>query len=518
MATLLSLLDGAGNVSHDALVVAETGKKYSYKNLRTLVLSTRDILKKELGVGKGDVVAASYLNGVEFVLSFLGTGAARAIVAPLNPAYTAQEYKFYLGDTKPTVLLLPRSASSSHPAVQAAQQEGVRVAHFWLENDRAYVQTISTVTARVPSSEPREDPQPDDVALVLHTSGTTGRPKSVPLTHHNLLTTTRNIVRTYDLTPADTSYLVMPLFHVHGLLAGLLAPFKSGGTVVIPEKFSAGRFWDDFAKYNCTWYTAVPTIHSILLNTQLPNPLPNIRFIRSCSSSLAPSTFERLEATFKAPVLEAYAMTEAAHQMTSNVISNRHPGTVGLGIGVEISVRDEQGREVPKGQTGEVCVRGENVTKGYWENEKANRESFFEGRWFRTGDQGLIHSSGNLQLTGRLKELINRGGEKISPLEIDSAILSCDGVAEAVCFGVEDAKYGEIVWAGVVLKDHSKAGPAEEKRLQHALGSKLAKFKIPQRIIFTTVIPKTATGKIQRRHVKEAFVNQVKSKTPRAKL
>ncbi|KZV86512.1 acetyl-CoA synthetase-like protein [Exidia glandulosa HHB12029] len=520
MTTLLTLLDGAGDDARIALVTAETGKKYSYKALRSLVLSFRDVLRNELGVKTGDVVAASYLNGVEFVLSFLGTGAARAIAAPLNSAYTAKEYEFYLSDTKPVVLLLPRSATKSHPAVKAAELEGVRVAHFWLENDAVRVETIlaGKKSASAAKQSDGGDPKPDDVALVLHTSGTTGRPKSVPLTHHNLVTTTGNIIRTYELTPKDVTYLVMPLFHVHGLLAGLLAPFRSGGTVVVPEKFSAGRFWSDFAQYGCNWYTAVPTIHSILLNTPLPNPLPKIRFIRSCSSSLAPSTFERLEATLRAPVLEAYAMTEAAHQMTSNVVSNRHPGTVGVGIGVEISIRDDKGKEVPKGQVGEVCVRGENVTKGYWENEKANRESFWEGRWFRTGDQGRIHESGNLQLTGRLKELINRAGEKLSPVEIDSAILSCDGVAEAVCFGVEDAKYGEIVWAGVVLKDQSKAGPKEEERLKKALESKLAKFKIPQRIIFTPAIPKTATGKIQRRHVKEAFVVQVKQQETRAKL
>ncbi|EJD42971.1 hypothetical protein AURDEDRAFT_185760 [Auricularia subglabra TFB-10046 SS5] len=509
-------------VKGPALVVAETGKTYNYPALRALVLEFRDLLRSQLGVGTADVVASSFLNGIEFVVSFLGTGAARAIAAPLNPAYTTKEYEFYLEDTKPVVLLLPR-VGADHPALAAARSHKVRVVSVWIDDNGIHLKQL--LDGKPISRKPSEgEPRPDDVALVLHTSGTTGRPKSVPLSHHNLLTTTRNIVNTYNLDKNDRTYLVMPLFHVHGLLAGLLAPFRSKGSVVVPQKFSAARFWSDFTKYQCNWYTAVPTIHSILLNTPRPSPLPQIRFIRSCSSSLAPSTFAKLEATFKAPVLEAYAMTEArspsaAHQMTSNVVSNRVPGTVGQGVGVEISVRDTStGEEVPRGQTGEVCVRGENVTKGYWANEKANKESFWPGRWFRTGDQGRIHESGNIQLTGRLKELINRGGEKISPLEIDSALLACEGVGEAVCFGVEDAKYGEIVWAGVVLKGDSMGSPKEEQRLKKELESKLAKFKIPERIIFTKTIPKTATGKIQRRHVRDAFVAQVKEQPAKAKL
>jgi len=229
-----------------------------------------------------------------------------------------------------------------------------------------------------------EEPLPSDVALVLYTSGTTSRPKSVPLTHHNLVTTTKNIVNTYSLTNADRSYLVMPLFHVHGLLAGLLAPLRSGASVVVPERFSASRFWPDFCEHKCTWYSAVPTIHAILLDTPLPEGgLPPVRFIRSCSSSLPPVLMERLEKTFKAPVCEAYAMTEAAHQITSNLIGRRLSNSVGVGIGVEVAIRDVQGNEVEQGERGEVCVRGENVTRGYWNNEKANKESFWDDGWFR---------------------------------------------------------------------------------------------------------------------------------------
>ncbi|KAG9040815.1 hypothetical protein FS837_013058 [Tulasnella sp. UAMH 9824] len=316
--------------------------------------------------------------------------------------------------------------------------------------------------------------------------------------------------------------IAMSIVNSVEFVVGFIA--TGAASVVIVDKFSAGRFWRDFTSTKATWYTAVPTIHSILLNTPLPNPLPKIRFIRSCSSSLSPTVFKRLEETFKAPVLEAYAMTEAAHQMvqkilerTSNDFLSRIPGTVGVGQGVEISIRDDKGRELPLGERGEVCIRGENVTQGYWANEKANKESFWEGRWFRTGDQGFKQQAfpHHVELTGRIKELINRGGEKISPLEVDSALLSVDGVKEAVCFGVEDEKYGEIVWAAVVL---SKPDSGAEKRIQAALAGKISKFKIPQKIITVSEIPKGPTGKISRKNVKEVLAKQFKDDKPKARL
>lgn len=221
-------------------------------------------------------------------------------------------------------------------------------------------------------------------------------PKSVPLSHANLLRTTTNIVETYKLTSSDRSYLVMPLFHVHGLMCALLSSLRAQSSVVIPLKFSASTFWKDFAGFRCTWYTAVPTIHTILLSSPIPSPLPKIRFIRSCSAALPPVTFHKLEKTFKAPVLEAYAMTEAAHQMTSNVYGEPGvPGSVGKGVGVEVSIRDDDGNALPQGQKGEVCCRGPNVTKGYWNNEKANKESFWEGRWFRFVQVQSLHKDSN---------------------------------------------------------------------------------------------------------------------------
>ncbi|KEP48067.1 peroxisomal-coenzyme A synthetase [Rhizoctonia solani 123E] len=524
MAELYTLLSLTPNEKATALIIPASASGSSqtdvtYSQLRGLVLELRNLLRDE-GVAAGDVVAMGLVNCLEFVVGFLATGAARAISAPLNPAYSVPEFNFYLEDTKPRVVLLPRNSSKTAPlALESAKKCNVNALELWVQGGKPHIKSVFMAKQEEKAPNQRleyEPPHGDDVALVLHTSGTTGRPKSVPLTHANLLRTTVNIIQTYKLAPEDRSYLVMPLFHVHGLLCGLLSPLASRGSVVIPPKFAASRFWNDFTTTECNWYTAVPTIHQILLSTRLPSPIPKIRFIRSCSSALAPATLERLEKAFRAPVLEAYAMTEASHQMCSNTFESRIPGTVGVGVGVEVSVRDNSGKEVKRGEIGEVCVRGANVTKGYWNNEKANKESFWEGRWFRTGDQGLIlpePSKPHLKLTGRIKELINRGGEKIAPLEVDAALLSIPGVHEAVTFGVPDQKYGEIVWAAVVPDSGNKeSGKEEGERIRRALQGKISKFKIPDRIIITDSIPKTATGKVQRRHVRDAFMKLVQAK------
>ena len=293
---------------------------------------------------------------------------------------------------------------------------------------------------------------------------------------------TGNIKATYQLTPEDRTYLVMPLFHVHGLLAAFLAPLYAGGSVIVPQRFSASDFWSDFVTYKANWYSAVPTIHQILLKTPLPNPIPNIRFIRSCSSPLSPKTFQDLETTFNAPVLEAYAMTEAAHQMTSNPLppAKRQPGSVGIGMGVDIRILDDAGKEVPTGTRAEICVRGENVTKGYLNNPSANESSFTKDGYFRTGDQGMKDPDGYVIITGRIKELINKGGEKISPIEVDNTLLSHPKVAEVVSSAIADeGHYGEDIGAAVVLKNE---GGASENDLKAWVGDKLAKFKIPKQV------------------------------------
>ncbi|KAJ2544563.1 hypothetical protein GGF49_001187 [Coemansia sp. RSA 1853] len=294
----------------------------------------------------------------------------------------------------------------------------------------------------------------------------------------------------------------MPLFHVHGLIGAVLSSLYAGGSVVVPARFSASHFWPEFIASQSTWYSAVPTIHQILLRHDVPNPVPQIRFIRSCSSALAPTVLSELEAKLHAPVLEAYAMTEAAHQMCSNPLppAQHKSGSVGLPQGVEVAILDDAGAET---QLGEVCVRGPNVTHGYLNNAEANAKSFTpESHWFRTGDQGFLDSDGFLVLTGRIKELINHGGEKILPLELDAVLLKCPGVAEAVSFAVTDQMYGQEVNAAVVPKQGVEL---TEDQVKQFMSEQVANFKVPKRVFVSDDLPRTATGKIQRRVVAEHF-------------
>ncbi|KAK4121324.1 acetyl-CoA synthetase-like protein [Parathielavia appendiculata] len=482
----------------------------TYKELVAEVASFQQKLAA-IGIAQGSPVSIATVNSYEFIISFLAASWQRGIAAPLNPAYKQDEFEFYIEDVKSAIVLVPRGAyQAGSPAVKAAQKFNAAIAEcYWdAANNEVALDVKNLGQLQGKPKQPVLKPEPEDIALVLHTSGTTSRPKVVPLSHRNLTRTMHNIQQTYQLTPSDRTMLVMPLFHVHGLLCGLLAPLLSGGSMVVPPKFSATDFWRDFIAHRANWYTAVPTIHQILLKHPAPSPLPAIRFIRSCSSPLSPTVFHLLEKTYKAPVLEAYAMTEAAHQMTSNPlpsVGKRKPGTVGVGQGVEVAILDEAGLPVPQGQDGEICIKGDNVTRGYLNNPEANKAAFTRDGWFRTGDQGRLDEEGYLVITGRLKELINKGGEKISPIELDNVLARHPAVSEAVSFAIPDDMYGQDVGVAVVLRSGSKLA---EEELKGWVTEKLAKFKTPKKVYFTDVMPKTATGKIQRRIVAETMMKQ----------
>jgi oxalate---CoA ligase len=478
-----------------AIAVPDDGPRLTYGALGDQVAGVAESLRRA-GIGPGDPVAIVLGNGVEFIVTFLATTSARAMAAPLNPGYKVDEFRFYMEDAGVRAVIVP---PGDHPARTAAADLSLPCWEARLDA-RGRVQLDGPgAVDRVPNS----DPLPSDIALFLHTSGTTSRPKGVPLTHGNLMASIRNIARTYQLTADDASLIVMPLFHVHGLLGATLSTLSRGGTAVIPARFSASTFWPTALAHRVTWYSAVPTIHQVLLARADADQAPRsgLRFIRSCSSALAPAVFAQLEERFGAPVLEAYGMTEASHQMCSNPLppGRREAGSVGPGTGVEVVILDEQGRAQPSGTSGEVSIRGANVTDGYHNNPAANATAFTNG-YFRTGDQGHLDADGYLTLTGRLKELINRGGEKISPLEIDAALLEHPAVAEACCFGVPDPKYGEEVHAAVVLKKDVSAVD-----LQAFCRDRLADFKVPKQIHVAAQVPRTATGKIQRRHVAAHF-------------
>ena len=430
MSTLADLI--ANHPSDKNAILIPGGPTTTYGEFGEQIEQTAEILAAA-GVEKGRTVSIVLGNGLDFMITFLAVTRSGAIAAPLNPAYTNEEFKFYMEDTESQLVIISPEADIAR---NAATELNIPIAIANLDNngELSISKSGSVLTERSSVIAPSED----DIALFLHTSGTTSRPKGVPLTHGNLMASLENIVNTYTLTQDDLAMVVMPLFHVHGLIGVSLSAMKSGGSMVIPPRFSASNFWQIQADTNATWYSAVPTIHQILLMRADEDNAPNqsFRFIRSCSAALAPTVFSDLENRFGAPVLEAYGMTEASHQMSSNLLppGPRNPGTVGMGTGVEIGIMDEKGALLATDQTGEVVIKGPNVTHGYHNNPSANAEAFTNG-WFRTGDQGILSGDSILTLTGRLKELINRGGEKISPLEVDAAILQHPNVSEAVCFG-----------------------------------------------------------------------------------
>jgi acyl-CoA synthetase (AMP-forming)/AMP-acid ligase II len=449
------------------------------------------------GIGRNDLVALVLPDGLMMAVAFLGV-ACVATAAPLNPSYRADEFRFYLEDLKARVVLLPKDSPS--PVRMVATELSIPVLELGWE--QGALQIAGTTSYAAVSGDPA---QSGDVALILHTSGTTARPKLVPLTQHNLCASARNVAQSLALSAGDRCLNLMPLFHIHGLVAGLLAPLSAGGAVICPPGFSAPDFFSWLRDFQPTWYTAVPTMHQAILSRAAHHAhildAVKLRFIRSSSASLPPPVMAALEEIFHAPVIEAYGMTEAAHQMTSNPLppSTRKPGSVGLPAGPEIRIMDETGRVLSSGETGEVVIRGENVMAGYQDNPEANAVAFTDG-WFRTGDQGRFDEDGYLFLSGRLKEIINRGGEKISPREVDEILLTHPAVAQAVAFAIPHPELGEDVAAAVVLKAGRTATAAE---LQHFAAAHLADFKIPRRVVFVDEIPKGATGKVQRMSMAE---------------
>ncbi len=496
MDTIIDLLRAADPQA--TAILAPQREPLNHADLRALIERLSGQLRA-FGISRRDRVAIVLPNGPEMAITFLAV-ASCATAAPLNPKYREEELRFYMEDLRARALItFTGEASAAH----AAAPEGVlRLA---LEGELGNLR-LTRDGDRVDAIEPRFA-QPDDVALVLHTSGTTSRPKIVPLTQRNLATSARNIVKSLSLAEADRCLNVMPLFHIHGLVAGLLSPLCVGGAVACTG-FDAFKFFDWLGELHPTWYTAVPTMHRVILSrarghADLIRQTP-LRFVRSSSAPLPKAVLHEIERVLGVPVIEAYGMTEAAHQMASNPLppETRKPGSVGVGTGIEIAIMDEAGSLLPAGTRGEVVIRGETVSGGYENNPEANARAFTAG-WFRTGDQGYLDDDGYLFLTGRLKEIINRGGEKISPLEVDNVLLRHPAVEQAVAFGLPHEKLGEEVAAAVVLADGASTTEGE---LRDFAAKHLADFKVPRTIVIVDEIPKGPTGKLQRIGLAERLV------------
>jgi acyl-CoA synthetase (AMP-forming)/AMP-acid ligase II len=451
-----------------------------------------------LGIGRGDRVAIVLGNGPEAATAFVCM-AAGATTAPLNPAYRGDEYHFYLADLGARALVVEAGIDS--PARGVARELAIPIIELHPQREKgAGTFTLEPLGPARGAAARGGFGDAGDTALVLHTSGTTARPKIVPLLQRNVLASARHIATTLALGAGDVCLNVMPLFHIHGLMAGTLASLTAGAQVSCSPHFNALKFFAWFDEVRPTWYTAVPTMHQAVLARAGRHSdscaRGRLRFVRSSSARLSVPVMQELERVFKAPVIESYGMTETAHQIASNPIppGQREAGSVGRAAGPEVAIMDERGALLEARETGEIVVRGPNVMTGYENNPEANTRAFSDG-WFRTGDQGFLDPEGYLRITGRLKELINRGGEKISPSEVDEVLMHHPCVHSAVTFAMLHDKLGEDVAAAVVLHEGQSATDHELKAFA---AEHLAHFKVPRRIVFVREIPKGPTGKVQR--------------------
>jgi acyl-CoA synthetase (AMP-forming)/AMP-acid ligase II/acyl carrier protein len=476
-------------------LIAINGEAITFGNLYTRIVSLVDDFNR-LGIGRGNRVAVAIPNGPEMAMAFLAVSSA-ATCAPLNPNFRIPEFDYYLNDLKVSALLLLEGVDT--PACESANKLKIPILRLTINGNWSNSHIVLQ-SGEIPGNQMTGISNSDDIALLLHTSGTTARPKLVPLTQRNICISAGNIHKVLQLTPADRCMNVMPLFHIHGLMAGLCASLLAGGSTVCTPGFYAPDFFDWMIKTTPTWYTAVPTMHqAILERSQVQAETEksiHLRFMRSSSAPLPPAIMLGLEALFGAPLIEAYGMTEATHQIASNPLPPRphKPGSVGLPAGPEIALLSNDGSiHTQPDISGEIILRGDNLMPGYLDSSEANTRAFHEG-WFRTGDSGHFDPEGYLFITGRLKELINRAGEKISPREIDEVLLEHPAVAQAMAFAIPDPKLGEDVAAAVVLR---KPGTTE-KELRHFLSTRLSTYKIPVKIVFLEEIPKGPTGKPQR--------------------
>ena len=481
------------NQQNDDLIflTSEKNEKLSYGEFKIF----NEKISRQLAatnIINSDRAAIVLPNGPLMASSFLSISSYMS-AAPLNPSYKQEEFEFYLDDLKPKFLLVEPNSKSL--AVIAAKNLDIPVFEMKISDN----QPLGTFELFDKETD-YKNPNDYDEALVLHTSGTTSRPKIVPLSNLNIFTSAVNISKSLKLTADDHCLNIMPLFHIHGLIAVLSASAKVGASVCASNGFNALKFLDLAETQNITWYSGVPTMHqAILLRAQKNSDKAkklNLRFIRSSSASLPPVIFEQLNDIFQTPIIEAYGMTEATHQMASNPLppAIQKPGLVGMPAGPEICIMNDKNEKLSQGQIGEICIKGDNVTNGYENNPEANKQSFVNN-WFRTGDEGFFDKDGYLKISGRLKEIINKGGEKISPLEVDNILMDFPPIDQALCFGYKDKMLGEDIAVAIKLKENKSC---TEDDIKSYANEKLAKFKIPKKIFIVEDIPKGATGKLQR--------------------
>ena len=455
-----------------------------------------------LGLGPGDKVAFLLDNGYWTVSLFLGTMYAGLVIVPLNAAAGVATLRYALEHCDATVLFCSDLYRRRFEPAIAACPRALTVVATDVDGGPDW-NDLEPGEPRGPALDPEDD------ALLLYTSGTTGVPKGARLSHRAVLAGGRNTAEAHALEPSDRGLCVLPLYHINGEIVTVMGPLVSGGSVVMPHRFSVSEFWPLVTQTGCTWASVVPTIISFLLDRALrpdgaddaeapradePGPL---RFARSASAPLPPAVHAQFEETFGIPMLETMGLTETCAPILSNPVppAARKPGSPGIAVGNEVLVADDQGRPVEDGVVGELLVRGDNVLSGYYKNPDATASAFWPGGWFRTGDLGYRDDDGYLFITGRLKELIIKGGENIAPREIDDVLYLHHAVLEAAAFGVADPLYGQVVHACVRRRD---GWAVDERELVEHCQRQVGAFRAPSRIHFLAELPKGPSGKIQR--------------------
>jgi acyl-CoA synthetase (AMP-forming)/AMP-acid ligase II len=500
-----------------ALVVTADRIPISYRDLMLLVDDLAGQLKRG-GLLPGDRIGLRAASNAEFVVGLLAASRADLIVVPLDPALPVSEQRDRCEAAGARVVLVDgldfEGAQDRRESTLRRWPIAVTVGRDGGAQEGAVAVSLDAATAPKRGVSTPEGLRHDD-AMIMFTGGTTGGPKMVPWTHENIARSVRAIIAGYRLGPRDATVAVMPLYHGHGLLAALLSTLVSGGTVLLPARgrFTAHTFWDDIDAVQASWYTAVPTIHQILLERaradQAKTKRAELRFIRSCSAPLTPETAQVLRDEFSAPVVCAFGMTEATHQVaTTGIDRNENPaattGLVGRSTGPEIRIVGSDGRPVRAEAVGEVWLHGPTVVRGYLGDPAITAANFSDG-WLRTGDLGSLSATGDLSIRGRIKELINRGGEKISPERVEGVLASHPNVLEVAVFGVPDKMYGETVAAVIVPRESASPTPEE---LTEFCRDRLAPFEIPAEFQVASELPHTAKGSLDRRAVSEQFARK----------
>ncbi|KAL9473774.1 hypothetical protein ACSS6W_008154 [Trichoderma asperelloides] len=481
----------------------------SYQTLGDLVIRAQESLA-QLGVAAGARVAVALPNGVDFVVLFLALIRQRAVVSPLNPDAKFNEQAEMLERIQPSWTIIAQNAVQS-PVVEASTAQHIAVAEFvWGEaGQQVFLRRISQQNVLPSSPAALVAPHevcPDDLVLLHYTSGTTGLPKAVGLTHATILASVRILIKAHDLSPTDRTVIVAPFFHVGGTCSSLLCTLASGGCIILPRSLS-GKFWHHFSEFGATWYHAVPTMHRLLLSFPRPDKPVPIRFVRSGGSGISGSLIAQLERDLCCPVLEGYGMTETVQAVFCNRIGSTHrqAGHYPVPEEMEVKIRVPDGESFQlidqPDRTGEICIRGPCVISGYLGDPDASREAFHDG-YFRTGDLGTLHRDGRLQVTGRIKEMINKGGEKISPLEIEKILLAHEAIQQVACFKVPDEAYGEDIGVAVMLKPEYNLKPVDIKRF---VRQESVNFKVPKIVAFVDSIPTNRSGKYMRSSLAEQF-------------